>query len=170
VILLCYDGSDDAQAAAERTARLFHGAPVTILAVWEPYVEMLTQNGFGLAYPPPVTDVEHIDSVIQEQARAAAQEGSDRLRHAGMAAAPRVEACGTSVAATILDVAKEIDADAIVVGTRGRGGIKSLLLGSVSHAVVQHADRPIVVVPSEAVVRARSARPGATSAGRPAGE
>jgi len=157
LILLCYDGSDDAKAAVDRAAKLFPHAPVTVLAVWERYVEMITQSGFGLAYAPPVTDVEEIDAAVEEQARVTAQEGADRLRHAGITVEPRVEARRTSVAATILAVADEIDAEAIVLGTRGRGGIKSLLLGSVSHAVVQHATRPVVVVPSDALAQARTA-------------
>jgi len=39
-------------------------------------------------------------------------------------------------------------ADLLVVGSRGRGGFKQLLLGSVSHAVVMHSVCPVVVVPS----------------------
>jgi Universal stress protein UspA and related nucleotide-binding proteins len=158
VILLCYDGSEDAQAAAERAASVFPGAPVTVLTVWEPYVEMITQSGFGLAYTPPITDVERIDATIEEQAQTTAQAGAELLTRAGMAAQPRTETRRTSVAATILEVADEIDADTIILGTHGRGGIKSLLLGSVSHALLQHADRPVLVIPSPAVADARRNR------------
>jgi nucleotide-binding universal stress UspA family protein len=44
-----------------------------------------------------------------------------------------------------------------VVGSRGLNGIKSLLLGSVSHALLHQTDRPVVVVPSAEVAAARAA-------------
>ena len=50
-----------------------------------------------------------------------------------------------SPARALLDRAK--DADALVVGSRGRGGFTGLLLGSVSQQCVHHARVPVVVVP-----------------------
>ena len=49
-------------------------------------------------------------------------------------------------AKVILDTAKTKGVDLIVVGSRGIGGVKGLLLGSVSNAVVQNSKVPIMVV------------------------
>jgi nucleotide-binding universal stress UspA family protein len=49
-------------------------------------------------------------------------------------------------ARAILHAAESSDADVIVIGSRGLGGVKGLMLGSVSHAVVQHASVPVLVV------------------------
>jgi nucleotide-binding universal stress UspA family protein len=51
---------------------------------------------------------------------------------------------GTTAAAALLDAAGH--ADLLVVGSRGLGGVKGLLLGSVSQKCVQHATCPVVVV------------------------
>jgi nucleotide-binding universal stress UspA family protein len=53
---------------------------------------------------------------------------------------------------TIVDIAERHDAAAIVLGSRGLTGVRSVSVGSVSNAVVHHANRPTLVIgrPSEA--------------------
>jgi nucleotide-binding universal stress UspA family protein len=51
---------------------------------------------------------------------------------------------------TLVDVADDVDADLVVVGTRGRGDPAEPLLGSVARAVVHRAGRPTLVVPAAA--------------------
>ena len=59
----------------------------------------------------------------------------------------RIVATG-GAAGVIVEQAK--GADLIVVGSRGLGGFKGLLLGSVSHQVAHHAPCPVVIVPRSA--------------------
>lgn len=61
----------------------------------------------------------------------------------------------------IVHAPEEIDAALIVLGSRGRRGLWSAVLGSTSVNVLQHARRPTMVVPSEAVfsARRRSSKP-----------
>jgi nucleotide-binding universal stress UspA family protein len=56
-----------------------------------------------------------------------------------------------SPAPTLIRVADQQQADLIVTGTRGLGGFKELMLGSVSHQLVLHASVPVVVIPAESV-------------------
>jgi nucleotide-binding universal stress UspA family protein len=54
---------------------------------------------------------------------------------------------------TILQVANEIHADLIVIGTHGRRGISRALLGSVAEAIVRTAACPVLTVSAKAVKR-----------------
>ena len=156
MIVISYDGSADAAAAIDQVARLVPGAETTVLTVWEPFQLALTRTGglgmgIGGAYP----DNGEIDQASEEAAHARAAEGAQRAMAAGLAAQARTAVREDGIATAILSVADELDADAIVLGTRGLTGIRSMLLGSVSHAVVQHADRPVIVVPSPDIAGAR---------------
>jgi nucleotide-binding universal stress UspA family protein len=148
VILIAYDGSPDAQAAIDRAGEFFGGEPATVLTVWEPFIDVMTRTGAGLGLAPGIVDYREIDRSYEQSARERAAEGAERARRAGLNPQPRTRARHTTIAEAILAEAEEVGASAIVLGTRGLTGIKSLLLGSVSHAVLQHAGRPVVVVPS----------------------
>jgi nucleotide-binding universal stress UspA family protein len=53
---------------------------------------------------------------------------------------------------TILELARSHEVDLIVVGSRGLGAVKSLVLGSVSNAILHQADRPVLVAKALAPV------------------
>lgn len=156
MILMSYDGSADAQAAIERVAELLPGVDATVLTVWEPIMDALTRTGsLSMGMAGSYLDPDKIDAANQEAALANATEGAERATAAGLAAQPRSDARRAAIANTILVAAAEVEADVIVMGTRGLSGVKSFLLGSVSHAVVQHADRAVLVVPSPALAERR---------------
>lgn len=161
MILLAYDGSPDAKAAIEVVARCSPAAAVTVVTVWEPFIQTLSRVGMGIGMGMGVTggyaeaDSESIDAAIREQAGETAAEGAQLATAAGLAARPRVARRDGDIAGAILRIAEEVDAGIVAVGTRGRGGVKAFLLGSVSHALVQRADRAVLVAPSPTVAVAR---------------
>jgi nucleotide-binding universal stress UspA family protein len=159
MILICYDGSEDAKAAIERAGELIKDEPATIVCVWEPFIEVLTRSSFGVPIiPPEAADLEGIDERNAEEARRRAEAGLEHAARAGFEAQARTRAQETTVAEAILAEADAVGARAIVVGTRGLTGMRHLLLGSVSHAVLEHADVPVLVVPSAQAAAARAAR------------
>jgi len=103
-----------------------------------------------------MVDVDEIDTANRQSAEARAQEGAELAGEAGLKARPRTRSQVSKVANTILTEAEAVSAIAIVMGSRGLSGMKSVLLGGVSHAVIQHADRAVVVVPSPEVSAARN--------------
>jgi nucleotide-binding universal stress UspA family protein len=54
-----------------------------------------------------------------------------------------------SPGAALCDLAREVSAVAIVIGSRGRGGLRRALLGSVSDYVVRNAPCPVLIVRSD---------------------
>ncbi len=147
MILIAYDGSDNAKAAIAEAAQLFPGQQATVLTVWERFIDAYTRAG-ALTGAGAVIDYAAIDSAAEQGATTRAGEGAKLAGDAGLAATATTAAVVTSVAGAILGVADDVKATLIVLGTRGLTGVKSALLGSVSNAVVHHSHIPVVVVPS----------------------
>jgi len=156
MILVCYDGSADARAAIDGAGELLPGNEATVLVLWETVLETMSRDGLGMGLGMiGGSSDDQADAAVKQAAVDTAAEGAQRGTDAGLLTTPRIERRHGDAATEILRVAADVDADLVVLGTRGRNGIKSLMLGSVSHAVVHHADRAVLVIPSEELAEAR---------------
>jgi hypothetical protein len=75
MILLCYDGSSDAQCAIDRAGELLRGQPATILTLWDGLAAVLARAGTGVGIG--ALDFEAIDAASERSARQRAEEGVD---------------------------------------------------------------------------------------------
>ena len=146
-MLICYDRSDGARQAIATAGALVPGRRAVVLYVWTPIAVLF--GPYALAVPPGVDD----DAALEEAALLVAREGANLAIDAGLDATPAVVA-GTFDGTwhEILEVADRRDANLIVLGARGLSPVRSLFIGSVSHGVVQHSHRPVMVVPPRATV------------------
>ncbi len=143
--LFCYDGSEESRRALGSVAGMLTAPSAIVLTVWQPLTARLTESGgFGVF---ALEGESEVDEQERDAAREAAEDGATRARAIGLEAQARVEQADGAVWQTIVDVADQIDAGLIVCGTRGRGTIRTALLGSTSHAVLQHAGRPVLISP-----------------------
>lgn len=137
-IVLATDGSDHAERALgyARDLALRDGAEVIVVHAFEPI--------------PGYLGVETKSEVAARHV-SAGREIADQAREQLMDAGVDVEAevLQGPPAEAILRVAEGRGADLIVMGTRGRGSLTSLLLGSVSHHVLAHSKVPVMVVSAE---------------------
>jgi nucleotide-binding universal stress UspA family protein len=137
-ILIATDGSDSAYEALEFGLDLAaeQGA-IPFLVHVAPAVDVMPYASFAVVTPRvPHKLTEQDREPLEEAALLAAVKGLD----------PRTELLVGDPAAEIVAFGDTIDADLIVVGSRGQGVIASALLGSVSRGVLHESRRPVLVV------------------------
>lgn len=142
-LLLCYDGSEDAKQMIVEAAELFPGAGALVLTVWQPVSSLASVSWSGTAAMPNLSE---LDQAAAEDGQGRAEEGVELAREAGLQAEPLAVEADGPIWETIVETADRRQAAVIVMGSRGLTGLRSMLLGSVSGTVVQHARRPTLVV------------------------
>ena len=140
-ILICYDGSEDSRRAIDVAASLLGPRRAVVLDVGA-----VITPAESIASMSSVVPGSAFEDMNTEAASETARDGADRARLAGFDAEPRALADGPYWQ-VIVDVADEIDADVIVLGSRGLKGAREAFEGSTSHAVAEHARRPVLIVP-----------------------
>jgi nucleotide-binding universal stress UspA family protein len=143
--LIATDGSDFAIAAARRAvAVLDPSTQLTVLTVVPPPVVPGAGPVGGLDTVGPLATPEttlELDEALTEEGRHAI----DRTAAALGRDAQR-ELVHGEPAAEICRFAEEAGFDVLVVGSHGSGFVKRVLMGSVSHHVIQHSPCPVLVV------------------------
>ena len=140
-VLLATDGSKDAELATTTALELANStsSELHIVLVEEPAYAYVDPSGY------PFFDAE-LDHELERQARMRLDAEVEKIRSAGGAVAEAHLRVGAAAAAEIVDLAEDIGGGLIVMGSRGLGGIRRALMGSVSDSVVRHAHCPVLVV------------------------
>ena len=151
-ILLATDGSREAELAArtaadlaEKTASELHLVHVFGIAPWYPIYPEATSPGEWVAQEENPMLEEALQRTSEQRAREMLDTEVEKARSAGGTVAQAYLKEG-GVAAEIVTLAEDIGAGLIVLGSRGRGGIRRAVMGSVSDSVVRHAHCPVLVV------------------------
>jgi len=144
LVLIAYDGSENADHAIEVAAALFGGGRAEIVHAWEPVSSAAARSAvYAIGY-------DDSPELLEEEtgrAEAVAARGIERARAAGFDAAGGALSGSGPVWATIVRRADELRPGVVIMGTRGLTGLRSALAGSVSHAVSSHSAFPVLTVP-----------------------
>ncbi|AMY17471.1 universal stress protein [Rhodococcus kroppenstedtii] len=148
VMLIAYDGSDNARRAVQYAGRFLQSERAIVVTAWEPMVRQAARmSGLSGVMAPEWLPDETTEDIALSDARATNSEGLELAARAGINADGRCEESHSAIWTTIVEVADEVNADIIVTGTRGRTGLRSLLQSSVADLVLKHSHRPVLIVP-----------------------
>jgi universal stress protein A len=133
-IVVPVDFSNYSQTALNHAAQLAaeSGAKLHIVHVRDE-LDAYADLGFT-GYAPPMS---HEGELLAELKKVQPTVGSAEFEHKLLVGSP---------AAALVDYAKEVSADIIVMGTHGRKGLTRVLMGSVAEAVVRTASCPVLTV------------------------
>lgn len=151
-ILVAIDGSDSSKRASQVALGLAEGLKADLIllhAISPPtqYYGSTIPTPSGVAAPP--ISQHEIDSYYEYARRAAkgmVEDIESQAKRGGVKVKTEFPQGVSSIVETIIGHAEGEKADLIIIGTRGLGGFKKLLLGSVSSGVVSHASTPVLVV------------------------
>jgi nucleotide-binding universal stress UspA family protein len=146
-ILIGFDGSPEAEDAIRCAGRLLAPRRAIITHVWESPAELVLHYDVDHLTGPMQEAADELDAEGRREAEILAARGADLAEEAGFDAMPIAARGRPKAWPTLLELADQHEAAAIVVGSRGLGGVKSALLGSVSSGVLDHAHLPVLIVP-----------------------
>lgn len=138
-ILIAIDGSENSLRAAQYAVGMvshFPGSWVSLVYVDTLAVQIKVKGGV----------LPNNYEQLVEQGRKATLEGAEKIFAESQVPYNVKVLEGYDVAETICDFAREYNYDQIIMGTRGLGNIKGIVLGSVSHRVIQIAPCPVTFV------------------------
>jgi nucleotide-binding universal stress UspA family protein len=150
-VVIAYDGSELSRRAVREAAVLFAGRPALLVTVWEPGLGAVgvgppdAFGGIGALPADPVT-MAAVDRAQHANALRVAAEGAELARSLALDAEARAVPDEVDVADTVLEIARERDAAAVVVGSHGISGLRARVLGSVARKLIEHGDRPVLVI------------------------
>jgi nucleotide-binding universal stress UspA family protein len=139
-VVYCYDGSDPARHALATASKILGERPAMVLTVWHSAWVAIAAAPYAMLSPDTM---ERVDTDSEAAATAMAAEGAALI--AG--ATPHVEQSNGPVWESVLHFAEQHDAELVVAGSRGLTPLKSTVLGSVSHGLVNHTHMPVMVIP-----------------------
>jgi nucleotide-binding universal stress UspA family protein len=148
-LLIAYDGSDHARAAIGHAGALVRKRRTVVVCVWAPLASAAPAAALGASGGIAHAGARGLDAAARERAEALAAEGAALAQEAGLDAEPRAVQAEGSAWHGIVRCAREIDAAAVVTGSRGRSGLAAAFLGSTAQGVLHRAGRPVIVVAAE---------------------
>jgi nucleotide-binding universal stress UspA family protein len=142
MVLFAYDGSEHARTAIAKAGETLRQAPAVVATTWTSYADAAPRAVLRASVRPVVDD---LDAAGREEAEELAAEGAELARAAGFQAEPRAVRASGPYFAALLELADELDARVIVVGSRGRSQVAAAVLGSVSTGILHNTRRPVLV-------------------------